>query len=89
MVADTMRRVNPESTKGNALTPATLRAYCARHNVAHSQVARHLDVSPQAVNAALRADLTGRPVSQALLRSILDAANEILLEREETCQTLT
>lgn len=73
-----MPTVKAETT----VTPAMLRAYLARHDVSQAQIAERLGVTRQAISAALRADLTGRPFTQDLMRRILDAANEILLARE-------
>jgi len=77
------RAVNPPVP----LTPATLRAYLARYDVVRAALAVELGVTYQAVSAAVRADLTGRPYSQDLMRRILDAANAILLRREEAVST--
>jgi len=74
--------VNPD----RRLTPPTLRAYLARYNIAPRELAVRLDVTSSAITKALRADLTARPYSQSLMRRILDAANAILLEREESAQ---
>lgn len=75
--------VNPENRPP---TPADLRAYCARYDVTARQVAELRGCTIQAVNAAMRADLTGRPISTRLCRELLDEINSVLLEREqETC----
>jgi len=71
--------VNPPAP----ITPATVRAYMARYDIRYRDIARLRGSGPAAVRMAVRADLTGRPISQRLLREILDAANVILLEREE------
>jgi len=70
--------------KNHRLTPGDLRAYLGRHGITRTQIARRRGVSRQAVSAALFADLHERPVSPALLKEILDLANQILFERELT-----
>ena len=72
--------VNPEKAH---LTCGDLRAYVARHDVSGREIAQRRGTSLQAVNAALRADLTGRSISERLCRELLDVINSILLEREQ------
>jgi len=74
-----MRSVN---TQNAPLTPADLRALAARHDVSMSEISARRGVSPQAITQALRADLTGRPVTQALLASIRETIWSIITERE-------
>jgi len=78
-----MDEVNGKKDAGPKLTPRLLRAYLAYHAVGPGEVAQKRGVSRQSVSAALNADLTGRPVSQDLLRQIHQAANNIITEREE------
>lgn len=77
------RQVNPPDCADRSIRPADLRAYFARYNIEQAEVARRRGTDRKAVNSALRADIYGRPVSQALLREILTLANQILLEREQ------
>lgn len=70
-------KINPK-----VFTPANLRAFLARHDITKAEVARRRGVTQEAVNHAVRADITGRHVSHALLENIWQIANQILLERE-------
>ncbi|MFO7957592.1 MAG: hypothetical protein R6X33_10905 [Candidatus Brocadiia bacterium] len=78
-----MGKVNGKSDGDPELTPRLLRAYLAYHAVGPGEVAEKRGVSRQSVSAALNADVTGRPVSQDLLREIHQAANSIIAERRE------
>ena len=74
-----MHGVNPQN---GPLRPADLRALAARYDVSMSEISARRGVTPEAVIQALRADLTGRPVSQALLSSIRETIESILQDRE-------
>lgn len=71
--------VNPK----HVLSPADLRAYLARHRIRAREIAEMRGTSRAAVSLALFADSYGRPISQRLLRELLDVANDILLKREQ------
>jgi len=71
-----------------ALTPSVLRAYMARHRVSRTDLARRRSVTHQAISAALYADVHKRPVSQSLLRALLDLTNAVLIEREQEAPCL-
>ena len=75
----------PVKTKdAEPVTAANLRAFFARHGITYAEVARRRGCSQRAVNAALRADLTGRSISVGLLRELLKIATDVLIEREGT-----
>ena len=66
----------------NLVRPGDVRAFCVRHAIRDEEVAERRGVSDSAINKALNADRTGRRVSQDLLMGVLQAACEVLRDRE-------
>ncbi len=66
------------------LMPGDLRAYMARHRVSAPEVGRRRGVGASAILKAVNSDDYGRTATQDLLYGILDAINDLLLEREGT-----
>jgi hypothetical protein len=75
----------PVKTQNRApadVTPQAIRAFCARHHVTFTEIAGRYGCSPQFVSAAVRADLSAKPVTADVLRRIRDLAQCIVWERE-------
>lgn len=73
--------VNTLKTDGQ-LSPADLRVALARHDLSQLELAEALGVSPQYVSAVLKADRTGKHVSQAQLRRFAREVSNLLDTRD-------
>ena len=71
-----------------APSPGDLRSLMARHNIRPGEIARRRGTKSKAVVMAVRADLYGRPFTDALMADLWSVINDILLQRErELCRT--
>lgn len=69
--------------KGKYLVrPGDVRAFCVRHSIRDEEIAERRGVTDSAINKVLNSDRTGRAVSQDLLMGVLQAACEVLRDRE-------
>jgi hypothetical protein len=69
-------------TETRPVEPADLRAFCARHRVPYAEIARRLDCSGEYVGQVMRADRTGKAVSDEKLAEVKRVAQDILYERD-------